>query len=180
MIAGGEKFYSTLTTLSEYPAFKIAIDRLPETMAAQKGDEELVLRFFAVKNYLHGYKGNVEEWLDAYMEDILFERAQFETATEVEQFHQVFDFIAANFGPDAFARNKNGEGTGRLAPAYFEAAVGGVILTLPEAKKHDKAELQKRLYGVYTSDAFREVTGPGANTIPKLKGRIELVAQALQ
>jgi len=91
----------------------------------------------------------------------------------------VFAFIAKNFGSDAFARNKNGEGTGRLAPAYFEAAVGGVLRVLPKADELSQAELKDRLYGVYTSDAFREVTGPGANTVPKLNGRIDLVAKAL-
>ncbi|MGE0259870.1 MAG: DUF262 domain-containing protein [Alphaproteobacteria bacterium] len=178
MIAGGEKFYATLTELAKYPAFTTAIARLPETMAAQKGDEELVLRFFAVKNYLYGYKGNVEEWLDSYMEQVLFGHLQFDTEVETAIFKQVFDFIARNFGADAFARNRNGEGTGRLAPAYFEAAVGGILRTLSEVEKYDTTELRKRLYGVYVSDGFREVTGPGANTIPKLNGRIELVAQA--
>jgi len=98
---------------------------------------------------------------------------------EIDIFSNVFAFIAKNFGSDAFARNKNGEGTGRLAPAYFEAAVGGVLRVLPKADELSQAELKDRLYGVYTSDAFREVTGPGANTVPKLNGRIDLVAKAL-
>jgi len=179
MIVGGEIFYKTLTDLANNADFKVAIDRLPDVMAAQKGDEELVLRFFAVKNYIHGYKGNVEEWLDAYMEEVIFARIPFDTGVEIDIFSNVFAFIAKNFGSDAFARNKNGEGTGRLAPAYFEAAVGGVLRVLPKADELSQAELKDRLYGVYTSDAFREVTGPGANTVPKLNGRIDLVAKAL-
>ena len=179
MIAGGENFYKNIQELAKYPAFMTAIERLPETSIAQKGDEELVLRFFAVKNYLDGYKGNVEEWLDAYMESVLFGKASFDAKTEGAVFRKVFDFIAANFGKDGFARTKGGEGTGRLAPAYFEAAVGGVLRTLPRLTKYNQAELQSRLYGVYASGDFREVTGPGANTISKLNRRIELVAEAL-
>lgn len=179
MIAGGEEFYRTIQGLSAYPSFQAAIDRLPDAYKAQKGDEELVLRFFAVKNFKDGYKGNVEEWLDAYMEQVIFGRMAFDTAAETQSFQDVFDFIAANFGRDAFARTKNGEGTGRLAPAYFEAAVGGTLRSLPGAAAFDADELKRRLYGVYASEAFKEVTGPGANTIPKLNGRIDLVAAAL-
>lgn len=179
MIAGGENFYKNIQELAKYPAFMTATERLPEMSIAQKGDEELVLRFFAVKNYIEGYKGNVQEWLDAYMENVLFARIHFDANAESAVFRGVFDFIAAKFGKDAFARNKDGEGTGRLAPAYFEAAVGGVLRTLPKLKKRSAADLQGRLYGVYSSSDFREVTGPGANTVTKLNRRIELVAEAL-
>ncbi|WP_433935428.1 DUF262 domain-containing protein [Brevundimonas diminuta] len=180
MIAGGEDFYQLLQNLASYDHFKTSIARLPQTSLDKKGDEELVLRFFAVKNYLDGYKGNVEEWLDAYMEEVLFGKMDFDTIQETQSFHSVFDFIAANFGKDAFARTKNDEGTGRLAPAYFEAAVGGVLQALPGAATYSGDELRRRLYGVFASAEFKENTGPGANTIPKLNGRIALVADALR
>jgi hypothetical protein len=80
---------------------------------------------------------------------------------------------------NAFARTKGTEGTGRLAPAYFEAAVGGVLANLDEIAGRDPAQLRASLYNLYGSEEFREVTGPGANTIPKLNGRINLVSAAL-
>ncbi len=179
MIAGGENFYKNIQELAKYPSFVKSIERLPEMSIAQKGDEELVLRFFAVKNYIEGYRGNVQEWLDAYMENVLFATTRFDAEGEGAVFKEVFGFIAENFGKDAFARTKDGEGTGRLAPAYFEAAIGGVLRSLPEARRHNSEDLQARLYNVYSSSDFREVTGPGANTIWKLNRRIELVAEAL-
>lgn len=179
MIAGGEKFYKTLQYLASKESFKLAIERLPESSFSQKGDEELVLRFFAVKNFIHGYKGNVEDWLDSYMEEILFERIKFDSDVEGQVFERVFDLIANVFGKDAFARTKGTEGTGRLAPAYFEAAVGGVLANLETLAARDPAELRERLYSLYSSEPFREVTGPGANTIPKLNGRIDLVRTVL-
>ncbi len=180
MINGGDRFYSTLTELAERRCFKAAIARMPETTIAQKGDEELVLRFFAVKNYREGYKGNVEEWLDSYMEAVLFNQLPFNTDREIQAFDEVFDFIALNFGRDAFARTKNGEGTGRLAPAYFEAAVGGVLDSISDARHHNQDVLQQKLYSTYASSSFRDNTGPGANTIPKFRERIRLVAEALR
>lgn len=179
MIAGGENFYKNIQALAKYPAFVKSIERLPEMSVAQKGDEELVLRFFAVKNHIDGYKGNVQEWLDSYMESVLFAKVPFDADAESAAFRAVFDFIAKTFGKDAFARTKDGEGTGRLAPAYFEAAVGGVLRTLADLQNTSAEELRAKLYGVYLSDGFRDVTGPGANTIPKLHRRIELVAEAL-
>lgn len=179
MVAGGAEFYKTLQNLAASEAFRTAIQRLPDTMRDQKADEELVLRFFAVKNYLEGYKGNVEDWLDSYMEHILFGSLPFKSEEETTIFNNVFDFISQVFGGDAFARTKGGEGTGRLAPAYFEAAAGGVLRTMPDVLAKDPQDLRDRLYALYGSNEFRDVTGPGANTIPKLHGRIDLVTAAL-
>ena len=67
MIDGGEVFYSTLQRLASIEDFKEAIARLSETNRVMRADEELVLRFFAIKNFRNGFKGNIEVWLDNYM-----------------------------------------------------------------------------------------------------------------
>lgn len=179
MVDGGETFYGGIQELASSASFRRAIARLPENYAAQKGDEELVLRFFAVKNYLDGYKGNVKEWLDSYMEGILFGRLPFNYEEESRVFNEVFSIIDEQCGADAFARHKDATAQGRLAPAYFEAAVGGIVRELPAIQGRAEKDLAGRLAAVYESGAFRAVTGPGANTIEKLNGRIELVARAL-
>jgi hypothetical protein len=43
------------------------------------------------------------------MEDVLFARMHFDANAESAIFRNVFDFIAINFGKDAFARNKDGK-----------------------------------------------------------------------
>jgi hypothetical protein len=127
MVEGGEEFYKLIQGFAQYPPFKVAIGRLPENALMQKGDEELVLRFFAIKNFLHGYHGNVQEWLDSYMESVLFKESEFEIPQERESFQKIFQLLSEKFGLDAFARYRDGLAQGRLAPAYFEAVIGGAL-----------------------------------------------------
>jgi Protein of unknown function DUF262 len=90
MVEGGEEFYKTIQRLAQYEPFKVTIERLPENALKQRGDEELVLRFFAIKNFLNGYHGNVQEWLDSYMESVLFRESAFEVTQETESFQNLF------------------------------------------------------------------------------------------
>lgn len=180
MVEGGAAFYETLQALASNPDFVTAISRLPDTMKEQKANEELVLRFFALILSRDTFKGNIEEWLDGYMEAILFQNLEFDSALQSTFFSKVFSVIAAKFGDQAFTRfNSHGEATGRLAPAYYEAVCATVAAHLEEVEKISDTELLDRLKAAFESAPFKEATGPGANTIPKLHQRIETVTQYL-
>ena len=179
MVEGGEDFYDIIKGLAQNDDFKQSIKRLPETAIEQKGDEELVLRFFAVKNFIHGYHGNVQEWLDSYMEHVLFTKVHFDASSEKASFEQIFHIIREKFGSDAFARYRAGLPQGRLAPAYYEAVVGAVVSAPHMVAEKPAHDLRACLAALFESDDFRDVTGPGANTIFKLRERIELVKKAL-
>ncbi len=180
MIIGGEVFYSALQSWAKFPAFEGAIARLPAVNKDMRADEELVLRFFSVKNYREGFKGNIEEWLNNYMEDILLRNRQFDVENEGEVFEKVFDLIFRTFGDGAFSRyNVHGEPTGRLAPAYFEAVVGAVTEEFEAISGINAAALQERLKAAFASDDFINSTGPGANSIPKFNSRIAVVKNYL-
>ena len=176
MVEGGERFYKVIQALSKFGSFTKATSKLPETAISEKGDEELVLRFFAVKNYLHGYHGNVQEWLDSYMEAVLFNEEPFHIDAEQKLFKRVFDVIHEKFGDAAFVRYRDGQASGRLAPAYFEAVIGGILANIENVSRMQSLEIKKKLGKLFESKSFRDVTGPGANTIEKLNKRISLVA----
>ncbi|WP_320202359.1 DUF262 domain-containing protein [Agrobacterium rosae] len=180
MIDGGEEFYSALQALSTSADFTTAIARLPEQNKERRGDEELVLRFFAVKNYRGGYKGNIEEWLDSYMEDILLKQHPFDINTESAHFARVFGLISSAFADGAFSRFKaNGDSTGRLAPAYFEAVVGSVSEEIDALEAQDPLSLKVKLVEAFSLPDFVASTGPGANSIEKFNKRIEVVKDCL-
>lgn len=180
MISGGEIFYAALQTLANVDEFKTSIARLPDANKDMRADEELVLRFFAVKNNRDGFKGNIEEWLDNYMEDILLWNKPFDVAAESEVFKAVFELIARVFNDGAFSRfNMHGESTGRLAPAYFEAVVGAITENFFAISTVDEAKLRERLRNAFQSEEFINSTGPGANTIPKFNNRIAVVKKHL-
>jgi hypothetical protein len=180
MVDGGAQFYDTIQSLSKYPPFVNATARLPETMVEQRANEELVLRFFALMTARRMFKGNIEEWLDGFMEEVLFRRITFDINMETDKFKKTFDFICSKFSDSAFTRfNPHGEPTGRLAPAYFEAVCAAVVENFEQLTNLDEGILLERLKKAFSSPEFKDSTGPGANTIPKLTERINVVSRYL-
>lgn len=180
MVEGGAEFYGVLQRLAQSAAFKQTISRLPETMVEQRADEELVLRYFALIASIDTFKGNIEDWLDGFMERILFRHIDFDRLNVIEKFQHTFNVIADKFNDGAFTRfNERGEPTGRLAPAYFEAVCAAVTSNLDDVQRTDATTLVNRLRAAFDSEEFKAATGPGANTIPKLHQRIRVVSKYL-
>jgi hypothetical protein len=68
----GVTFYDFLIECAQYPAFNTCTSTLPEGQRDRRGDEELVLRFLALKNARDLFKGSVTDWLDHYQEKAVF------------------------------------------------------------------------------------------------------------
>ena len=177
MISGGSDFYAQLQSLAAKDSFKLATSRIPDADLEQRANEELVLRYFAVRYYQQKFKGNVREWLDSFMEDILFGRT--EAMNNIPEFEEFFDFIAGNFGDVAFSRSRDGQAFGRLAPAYFEAVIGAIAGDLETVAKVSSDELKSRLSDAFETPEFKAASGPGANSKDKMQQRIEIVRRAL-
>ncbi|HPG60687.1 MAG TPA: DUF262 domain-containing protein [Casimicrobium sp.] len=173
----GAAFYKRLAECARYPAFVTTIELLSSTSRDTRADEELVLRFFASAFYREEFRGNVGDWLDAYMEAVLIKHYPFGDA-EVAQFKAVFDALADKFGPYAFVKYRNGEPVGGVAPAYFEAVTNGALADLTRLQTLNSQRAKSALASAVESAEFRKVTGPGANSLPKLVRRIQIVARA--
>jgi hypothetical protein len=180
MIEGGDKFYEAIQSLAGDDCFKGSIRRLPSSSVEQRGDEELVLRYFAVTDYRDGFKGNIEEWLDGLMEEYLFNRKPFDLALKGQRFRDIFRLIFNKLSDQAFTRfSESGESTGRLAPAYYEAVVAAFDKHYDLLSNIPSADLKARLQEAFDSQDFKDATGPGANTIAKLNRRIEVASRYL-
>jgi hypothetical protein len=180
MIDGGAELYEAIQDMSKYPAFVTSIEKLPDLSIEKRANEELVLRFFAVTKYRNLFKKSIEEWLDNLMEKILFKDVDFDLKENVTNFEKVFSLIEEKLGNEAFTRfNENGNATGRLAPAYFEAVVTAFYEHADTISQLDKKTVKERLINAFDSPEFRDSTGPGANTIEKLSKRIESVQKYL-
>ena len=181
MVDGGENFYQLIQDLATSEHFAAATARLPDVDKEKRANEELVLRFFALALDRHSFKGNIQEWLDTFMEDVLFGRRTFDSETQKAVFLRCFEVIVDKFGEKAFSRfNDHGEPIGRLAPAYFEA-VCAAVHSNPEAIAALTSEIAlERLRSAFADSDFKDSTGPGANSISKLAKRIEVVTGHLQ
>ena len=180
MVEGGTAFYELIQRLAANGDFKNTTSRLPDTMVEQRANEELVLRFFALINARDGFRGNIEEWLDRYMESVLFNAADFNAAAMENLFTETFRLINESLSDQGFTRfNSHGEATGRLAPAYFEAVCAAFVAEAPTLAGIAPHTLLDRLRAAFESADFKSATGPGANTIPKLHQRIKIVTDYL-
>lgn len=176
----GTKFYSFLVELSEVESFRECADWLPNADLEKKANEELVLRFLALKNSEASFRGSVREWLDSYMESVLLSDKTFPYEKEKKMFKRVFDFARDALGDTAFLRYRNNQPIGSLAPAYFEAISMGILANIDKCKRKDEGMLRAAVTAAIQSDAFREVTGPGANSREKLRARIDIITQAIK
>jgi len=177
--SNGERLYEFLQQLSQYESFKHATDSISESSLNQRGDEELVLRFLTVKNAEPSYKGNIQDWLDTYMENILFQRVSFDYDLEERVFKETFDFIDRFLGSGAFVKYRGAAPVGGLAPAYFEAVTMGVTRNLSEIRAKSRDSLKNAVISTLQSAEFRSFAGPGANSKEKLANRILAVGTAL-
>lgn len=176
----GADFYEFLAKCASLPSFAKTIELLSSAALDARAHEELVLRFFAVKNYRPKFKGSIGDWLDNYMEDILLFDHNFDFAAEFDVFSNLFAVLADKFGPYAFVKYRSGTPMGGVAPAYFEAVSMGCLMEISKVEAMNAADAVKVLSDTVGSEAFREVTGPGANSLPKLERRIQIVADAFE
>lgn len=174
----GVEFYDFIQKCAKHPGFKQTVELLPTTALEARADEELILRFFAAKNFRKNFKGSISDWLDDYMDAVLFQKMPFDAGEEFAMFDRLFKCLGRQFGPYAFVKYRGAAPMGGVAPAYYEAVTIGCLMSLDNVEVLDPKEATTILAATVESERFREVTGPGANSLPKLERRIELVAEA--
>jgi hypothetical protein len=175
----GVNFYRFIQERADYPAFKNCTETLSQADRDQKGDEELVLRFFAAKNGQNLFRGSVRDWLDDYMEGVLLGKLSFDYEVESTTFKDLFSYLDQVLGSGAFVRYRGSAPVGALAPAYYEAVTIGVLSCLDSIRVMPREEVRQKIIDVVQSSGFRDNTGPGANSKEKLQNRFSVVRNAL-
>ena len=176
----GVKFYNFLVEQSQSEDFAACADYLSQPEKEKKGAEELVLRFFALKNARNEFHGSVRDWLDNYMEQVLLGKTDFKYSKERTIFQDVFKLAREKLGDTAFLRYRGETPVGSLPPAYFEAISAAIFETRDLIRQKDPKALRKKISELVQSETFKEVTGPGANSKEKLNKRISLAVEALK
>lgn len=79
------------------------ISKMDKEKVSKKVDQEMVLRFFALKNDLANFQFPVSEYLTNYLEGITTQEKVFDYIEEREIFEKTFKFINLNLGDSAFS-----------------------------------------------------------------------------
>ena len=179
--ASGDEFLRFVGMCATNPDFFTATETISDAVAEKQGRQELVMRFFAGKCIRNQFRGNVAEWIDRFTEEVLIKRSlRFNYEEEVNHFNHVFSLIADRLGRFAFVKYRNGNPIGGLAPAYFEAVSLSVSDEPELLERTPSNEAMAAVARAVEGSAFRGVTGPGANSLPKLHLRIRLITEALK
>ena len=132
----GSKYIDFLDECTKYENFKIAINRLQNEKKEKRYDQELVLRYLALKNSINTYKFPVTEFLTKYLENITKEQVSFDIVKEQYIFKKTFDFISKNWKSDAFsAIMTNGQPRNEFYLYYFDAITIAIAKNIDDIEK---------------------------------------------
>lgn len=106
----GAKGINFLEECSKNTDFQSVIKRIASDKIKTRYDQELVLRFFAIKNDIDNYKYPVTEYLTRYLEKITEGNITFDFDEEKKVFEKTFGFIKEYLGEEAFS-GKTSSGT---------------------------------------------------------------------
>lgn len=99
----GNDFNNFIIECSDYEYFKKAIANVREDFLVTKRDQELVLRYFALKNNLVNYKKDLDFFLTDYMEKVTTKELHFDYNIEKQIFEQIFKCLYEIAGKNAFS-----------------------------------------------------------------------------
>lgn len=138
--------------------------------AEKRGEpQELILRFFAYSDIYNEYRGNVNNFLNDYVQEM--NKNGFDVESYKNRFTTVLNFINSNF-PNGFLQEKHHNYTGR---GRFEALAIGTYLALEE-----KPDLTiNNLDWLNSQEFIKKITGSSTNTVKNLKGRVDYVKTKL-
>lgn len=176
-----------IITISKTPSFQETLTYLTDERRLSAFDQELVVRFFALKNQRDRFRHGVAEFLTKFMEGIADpERAEpFDYDFEETCFRKTFDVLNAALGEYAFAfaNRKRDDLSGGFSIYHFEAITVGLQVILDRISPTDTSEMEQLKNALRTIkldlEFIRLTTGGGKNSPGPLNDRINFVATRL-
>jgi hypothetical protein len=182
-------FNDFIIELSRTDDFAFCTQNLTQEQRLGAFDQELVLRFFALRNYRDKFKHDVADFLTEYMElvsdpdpDI---RLSFDYVEQRALFAKTFRVLAATLGESAFAYvNPARRNLVRGFSVYhYEAFTQGLQSVLDRIDPGNKTLIQRlkdAFLGVKKNSEFINITrGGGKNSPGPLRERISFVERKL-
>lgn len=181
-------FPEFIVKLSKFEGFQSCTSALTQERILTAVNQELVLRFFALKNVQAKFKHDVSDFLTEYMEAVADpdDATPFDYGEEEAIFRKTFQVLDKALGEKSFAfRNKAGNDLSAGFSIYhFEAITIGLQSVIGKLSSDNEEQMQllgERLKAVKLEDGFAKMTqGGGKNSPGLLAERINVVSQALE
>ena len=182
------RFPDFIIEMSEDDAFRSCTQALTDERRLSAFDQELVLRFFALKNRREKFKHEVSDFLTEYMEDVAdSEKSEpFDYTLEKACFRKTFEALQKTLVDYSFAfanRAKTDLSAG-FSIYHYEALTIGLQNVLDRINLEDPAvvsKLKQQLRAIKLDPEFMRITtGGGRNSPGPLNDRISFVEQRLE
>jgi len=181
-------FNEHIIEISQHSDFVECISNISDEQRKQRYDQELVLRFYAFKNYRGKYVHDVGDFMTEYMEaasDPQRADVEFDYEKETRVFDRTFKILRATLGQHAFSKmNVRGTFVSKLLSYHYESFTQGIQPYLERLDPTDTTSMQKLREALTTIKKDQEfidlTTGGGKNFASYLAKRIEFVEKGIE
>lgn len=179
-------FNNFLIQCSEDSRFKSCISNISQEKMDQKYDQELVLRFFSMKNMRNKYLHDVSGFLTECMEYFSIESNKFNYEKEEDIFQKTFKILSDALGEKAFSpstKTKKGLSS-KFAIYHYEAfslSIAKYVDKLNDLNQNQLKKLHDLLVDIKFNDEFIDMTtGGGKNYAGPLDARLQFVDERIR
>lgn len=164
---------------SQNPDYREVIKKIGDEKIRKKEDQELVLRFFALKNDIEHYKFPVAEYLTNYLEGITTQEKPFDYIKEKEIFDKTFKIINRNLGDSAFSSITKAKNIKNDFVTYLFDGISIAIANLVDRIAVDKknVKIEEKVYDIKIGS---ELQSYKTGTMSSLNKRIELFKEGVE
>lgn len=183
-----DRFNDFIGRLASYPSFKrIVVSNLTEDKRNGYYDQELVLRFLALKNAKDEFVHDIRDFLTDFMESVSDPSSprEFDYDTQEREFRKTFELLEKMFQERAFGglTQKGDQLKKNFLIYHYEAFTVGLQekINRIDVEDDDLVEnLKDRLFSVKANQEFiSKTTGGGKNSPNLLENRIDFVRKAV-
>lgn len=168
-----------IISMSENSDFIDTIANISEEEINKKKNEELVLRFFTLKNDLDNYISPFDEYLTRYLENVATKKYTFNYEVEKINFEKTFNILNKIFGKDIFATKlSSGNYQANFVLYLYDGLILGIQEFLEKLDTFADIEKLKHLFSEIKSNGkiYDKRTGSKSN----IKARVSIIKKMLE
>lgn len=174
------KFNDYIIQLSNDKNFRNCISNISDKQSLEAFNQELVLRFFAFKNYGDTFKHDVGDFFTEYMEKVSANEIEFNYDENRTCFEKTFSILNQAWGDKIFGRltKNNTDLQSNFNIYHFESITLGLQYILNKIDVQNSQHIEKIKTAILTikqNDEFKkQTTGGGKNSKGKFNDRINI------
>jgi len=163
---------------SENIDFKEVIQKIGVNKFYQKYDQELVLRYFAIKNNVDEYKYPVSEYLTNFMEFMSDDNTSFDYSSEEVIFNKTFQLINKTLGDSAFSPLIAGtKPKNQFVLYYFDGIAGSFCKLYSQIEKENYDKIGQKINDIKNGTEIKSYTTGNKSSVVS---RIELFEKGVR